>query len=316
MEFPLSSEAFDTSLQELSAAITSLLRTMRRRLQMVFIATPAADTLDAANRVRKQLLDDRYDVRPDCVLNAGYDDKVILRDVENAVLTVHLLGPSYDAFAERQLRLAADAGRRQLIWFAAGTGLEDDVDPKQWKLLESIRKKDGAQTGLDWFPGTIQEMIAQVQTALRPRKTEVADTGGGTRVYLLHDPTTRADAEFAASLQSQLREKEKLDVIFPPAGLSSVAEYHDRHRQQLQNADGVLLYWNAAPETWFEQYIPDVLYQGRKARARSKAFLLDDPSQMDQQPVPVIRRSPEFQLSDLDTFLQPLRTTGANRVGV
>ena len=63
-------------------------------------STPAADVADAFARVRKQLLDDRYDVRPDGVLNAGYEDKVILRDVENAVLTVHLLGPSYDAFAD------------------------------------------------------------------------------------------------------------------------------------------------------------------------------------------------------------------------
>jgi TIR domain-containing protein len=308
IEFPLASDAFDGSLQELAAAVTALLRVMRRRLQKVFVAAPAEDVSDAWNRVRKQLLDDRYDVRPDGVLNAGYDDKVILREVENAVLTVHLLGAAYDAFAERQFRLAAEAGRRQLIWFSKGTEREDQVDAKQWRLLESIRKKEGLQTGFDWFLGTIQEMIAQVQVALRPKKAEAAaEPGAGTRVYLLHDPTTRVDAEFAAGLQAQLREKEKLDVVFPPAGLCTATDYRERHRQQLQSSDGVLLYWNAAPETWFEQYIPDVLYQGRKARTRSKAFLLDDPSQMDQQSVPVIRRSPDFRLSDLEPFLQPLR---------
>ena len=315
MEYPLASDAFESSLQELAAVVTAILRTMRRRLQQVFVAAPAEDVLDAWNRVRKQLLDDRYDVRPLGVLNAGYDDKVILRDVGSAVLTVHLLGASYDAFAERQLHLAAEAGRRQLIWFSKGTESEDQVDPKQWKLLESIRKKEGSQAGLDWFPGTVQEMIAQVQTALRPIKAAAAETSSGTRIYLMHDPTTPADAAFASGLQAQLRSQEKMDVVFPPSGLSSMTEFHDHHKQQLQSCDGVLLYWNAAPETWFEQYIPDVLYQGRKAKARSKAFLLDDPTQMEAQAVPVIRRSPDFQLSDLEPFLHPLRTLETNRAG-
>jgi hypothetical protein len=307
VEHPLSSEAFEASMQELAASITAILRTMRRGLQMVFVAAPAEDVTDAWERVRRQLLDDRYDVRPVGALNAGYDDKVILRDVEKAVLTVHLLGPAYDAFAERQLRLAAEAGRRQLIWFGKGTEKEDGVDPKQWKLLESIRKKEGLQSGLDWFPGTVQEMIGQVQTALRPRKPEVADSGTGTRVYLLHDPTTRADADFALRLQAQLREKEKLDVVFPPTGLASMTDFHERHRQQLQSSDGVLLYWNAAPETWFDQHYQDVESPGRKARVRSKAFLLDDPAQGQGLAAPVIRRSADFGLADLESFLKPLR---------
>ena len=169
VEYPVSSDAFLSSLQETAAAIAALLRTMRRRLQMVFVASPADDVLDAWNRVRNQLNDDRYDVRPDGLLNVGYEDKVILRDIENAVLTVHLLGPAYDAFAERQLRLAADAERRQLIWFSKGTERADQVDPKQWKLLESIRRKEGLGNSLESFPGTVQEMIAQIQGALRPK---------------------------------------------------------------------------------------------------------------------------------------------------
>ena len=152
VEYPPSSDAFLSSLQEAAAAIAALLRTMRRRLQMVFVASPADDVFDAWNRVRNQLNDDRYDVRPDGILNVGYDDKVILRDIENAVLTVHLLGPAYDAFAERQLRLAADAGRRQLIWFSKGTDRPDEVDPKQWKLLESIRRREGSATPSNGSP--------------------------------------------------------------------------------------------------------------------------------------------------------------------
>jgi hypothetical protein len=307
-EYPLASDAFLACLQETAAAIAALLRGMRRSLQMVYVASPADDVVDAWNRVRTQLADDRYDVRPDGRLNAGFDDKIILRDMEKAVLTVHLLGSAYDAFAERQIALASEAGRRQLIWFAKGTDQEDQVDPQQWKLLESIRKKEG-QPSMDWFPGTVQEMITQVQSALRPRSTPaLPDAGGSPRVYLIYDPTTKTDAAFVESLQVELREKEKLDIVVPPSGMISASDFHERHRQQLQSSDGVLLYCNAAPETWFEQYARDVLFPGKKARARSKAFLLDDPSQIDDElNVPVIRRSAEFRVSDLEPFLQPLR---------
>lgn len=315
VEFPLGSDAFLAGLQETAASITNVLRAMRRSLQTVFVAWPAGDVGDAWERVRAQLRDDRYDVRPEGALNPGYEDKAILHNIEKAILTVHLLGPSYDAFAERQFRLAGEAGKRQLVWFSQGTGEEADVDPKQWALLESIRKREGAASTLDWFPGTVQEMIGQVQTALRPKPVlpDLAQSAN-PRVYLIHDPTTRKDAAFAHELQSALMEQEKVEVLFPPSGLANASDYHERHRLQLQNSDGVLLYWNEAPDTWLDQYVPDVLFPGRKARVRSKAFLLDDPSQLDPANVPVIHRSPAFRVSDLEPFLKPLRAE-ANRAG-
>jgi hypothetical protein len=309
VEFAFSSDGFVRALQEISASIAALLRTMRRRLQKVYVASPADDVVDAWHRVRAQLNDDRYDVRPEGRLNAGYDDKVLLRDIESAVLSVHLLGPAYDAFCEHQLQLAAEAGRRRLIWFARGTNTPEQVDPRQWRLLESIREMRDVRTGVDWFPGTVQEMIVQIQSALRPKAAEAsAETSPDTSVYLLHDPTTRKDAEFAEALRADLRQHEKLNVVFPPPVLSSTSDYRDRHRSQLQNCDGVLLYWNAAPDTWFDQYVPDVLYPGRKARVRAKAFLLDDPSKVGEQPVPVFHRSTDFCLTDLEPFLARLRS--------
>ena len=315
VEYPIGSENFQACLQEAAASITAVLRTMRRRLQMLFVASPADDVVDAWTRVRTQLFDDRYNVRPEGRINSGYEDRVILREIENAVLSVHLLGPSYDAFAERQLRLAAEAGRRQMIWFAKGTESKDQVDPRQWTLMEAVRRNDGLNSGLDWFPGTVQEMIGHVQGALRPKPVEAAGESSGQRIYLIHDPTTREDAAFASELQARLQEQEKLEVIFPPSGISSVSDFQERHRQQLQNSEGVLLYWNRAPETWFDQYYADVLIQGRKAKAKSKAFLLDDPTQLDNQTVPVIQRKVNFQLSDLDPFLEPLRAGEVKRAG-
>jgi hypothetical protein len=316
-EFAYASDGFVRALQEIAASIAALLRTMRRRLHKVYVASPADDVVDAWQRVRAQLGDDQYDVRPEGRLNAGYDDKVLLRDIESAVLTVHLLGPAYDAFSARQLLLAAEARRRRLIWFARGTDTPETVDSRQWRLLQSIREMRDASTGVDWFSGTVQEMIVQVQSALRPKAAETAaEMSPGTSIYLLHDPTTRKDAEFAEALRVDLRQHEKLNVVFPPPVLASTSDYRERHRWQLQNCDGVLLYWNAAPDTWFDQCVPDVVYPGRKARIRAKALLLDDPSRIGDQPVPVFHRSTDFSLTHLEPFLARLRSAATAHVTI
>ncbi len=298
------SDEFNDAVVKVAASVANLLRTMRRGLQMVFVASPADDVLDPWTAVRSQLRDDKYDVRPDGRLNAGYADKVILRDVDKAVLTVHLLGPSYDAFAERQMKLASDAGKRQLIWFAKGTDQEAQVEPRQWKLLDSIRKRDGLAANFDWLSGTVREMIAVLQGTLRPKPAEIpVSAGASARIYLLHDPTTRSDAVFAQQIQSEIQGKEKMEVVFPPSGATSRAV----HEQLLQSSDGLLLYWDQAPETWFDQYVKDVLFLGKKAKVRSKVCLLNDPSQLEGYPIPIIRKSQEFKIADLEPFMKPLR---------
>jgi hypothetical protein len=308
---------FGQAIRETAASVVALLRTMCRQLQMVFVAAPADDLLDAWHKIRAQLRDDRYDVRPEGPHTVGFEDKVLLRDIEKAVVTVHLIGAAYDPRCERQLRLASEAGRRMLVWFAKETETRQRVDPRQWALIESIREMRDPTTRVDWFTGTVQEMIGQIQSSLRPKPVEPgSDVLQGTSVYLLHDATTPSDAAFALTLRADLRKQEHLNVVFPPPVLASSMDYRQRHLAQLQNCDGVLLYWNAAPETWFEQYVPDVLYQGRKARARTKAFLLDDPSRVGDQLIPVIRKSSDFCLTDLEPFLAPLRSDRASHVGV
>lgn len=202
------------------------------------------------------------------------------------------------------MKLAADAGKRQLIWCAKGTDQEDQVDPRQWKLLESIRKRDGLATNFDWLSGTVREMIAVLQGTLRPKPAEIpVSAGASARIYLLHDPTAPSDAAFAQQMRSELQGKEKMEVVFPPSGAASGSV----HKQLLQSSDGLLLYWDQAPETWFNEYVKDMLFLGKKAKARSKACMLNDPSQLDGYPIPVIRRSQEFKIADLEPFMKPLR---------
>ncbi len=315
-EFPFPSDEFARALQTLAASITALLRTMRRRLQTVYVASPADDVADAWRIVCAQLSADRYNVQPEWRLHAGYDDKVLRREMEQATLTVHLLGAAYDRFAEHQLQLALEAERHRLIWFGKGTDTRERVDPRQWRLLESIREMRDTGTGLDWFAGSVRDMIGDVQSALRPKPAKpVPESSAGTSIYLLHDPTTRTDAAVAESLRADLKQQANLDVVFPQLVHSSMSDYRERNRVQVQNSDGVLLYWNDAPETWFDQVVPDVLYTNRKARVRAKALLLDDPSKAGDQPVPIFRRSSDFAVTDLEPFLARLRTQQAPHAG-
>ena len=69
--------------------------------------------------------------------------------------------------------------------------------------------------------------------------------------------------------------------------------------------------------TWLVQQTPNVLFAEQilqRPPLRSRAFLVDDPALLNNLPN-VIRRSPNFQMDDLQPFLAPLRqseTTHAN----
>jgi hypothetical protein len=85
----------------------------------------------------------------------------------------------------------------------------------------------------------------------------------------------------------------------------------------MKECDGVLLYRNSAPMEWLMQQTPNVLFAEQilqRPPLLSRAFLLDDPSALKNLPN-VIRRAENFQLGDLDAFLEPLRLSRSQHGG-
>jgi len=130
------------------------------------------------------------------------------------------------------------------------------------------------------------------------------------RVYLLFDPTTRKDREFAGKLETLITERQ-MTVFKPEPELVTHSDRLLRHEQFLRECDGVLLYRDGAPVQWLEQTLPDVLLAELKLHRRplsTKTCVVTDPEPLaGLRDLQVIRRFDPFDPGHLQPFFSQMQ---------
>lgn len=319
LEFWPGTDDFRLKLAEAAESIAALLRGMRRQREKVYVASPAEDSFEHWEALQAELRKQGFNAQPEGPRDSAFADPLIREEMQGAVLSVHLLGTTFDAFAAHQITLAAELGIPTLFWATKEARAQADQD--QQKLLAALGRGRGPggaalPAGFQNLDGNPRSMIQEVLAALKPRPRETAPSAAGLpRVYLLCDPTSAEDAAFARALRSGIIDQEgAIEVDLSEADLASPTAVRQRHTDLLRGCDGLLLYREAAPAEWFLNQLPSLIYGERLLKRppiRSKAVLVDDPTQLAGQPdsITVIPRTPNFSVHDLEPFLAPLRAT-------
>ena len=319
-EFTPGSRDFKRAVRKLADGVEPLLRRMRRGNQRVHVAWPVEECLSAWEELSNELRSRGFDVQPTGPRDATFADRLLLLDMDRAVLSVHLLGSVYDPFAERVALLAADRGHQIIFWMTSGA--QATADERQRAFLEAIRR--GVRPdhpAQEWPDGWsliadtgIRRFIDAVLTKLRPQPAAASAAAAPPdtpTIYIVHDPTTPDDTRVALELRDRIGQTEKMAVFVSRADLPSPTELKLWHEDLLKTCDGVLLYRNAAPEGWWNQLAPEVILAERRFERepiKSRAFLLTTPPSWEVGPnVKVIPYTSPFQLSNLEPFLDPLR---------
>jgi hypothetical protein len=319
VEFVAGSRDFKRAVRKLADGVEPLLRRMRRGNQRVHVAWPVEECLTAWQQLSDELRSKGFDVQPMGPRDASFADKLLLEDMDRAVLSVHLLGSTYDQFSERLAVLAADLEHQMMFWLASGA--EATADTRQKALIAALRsgvRPDNAAR--EWPRGWsliadagIRKFIDAVVTRLRPQPPAAAALAPADTptIYIVHDATTTEDSRVALDLKERIGQHEKMEVFVSRTDLSSPTELKLWHENLLRSCDGVLLYRNAAPEGWWNQLAPEVILAERRFERqplKSRAFLLPKPPSWEVGPdVKVIPYTSPFQLADLEPFLDPLR---------
>jgi hypothetical protein len=283
---------------------------------VLFVASPAEDVFEPCEDLRNELLAQGYVVRPEAPLDGLYSDKAIKKEIDPALFSVHLLGAQHNDFAERQIRLAVDLGKKVVFWIQKRA--LDSSGAQQKRLLESIRNGEGITSPFARFLDTpVRNLISEVLHMLKPSTAAPVTNNSGERsVYLICDRSDKEDSEFAERLRETIHTSERLRVFLPEAGPPG-GSIEDSHQARLRACDGVLLYRNSAPLAWLQQQACGVLLAEQilqRPAFLSKAFLVDDPDVLPGFPN-VISRSPQFDFKALEPFLEPLRPAGGVHVG-
>lgn len=304
-------EDFINRVMTTADTIKWLLFAMRRKSAGVFVATAHAGVQAAEQALRKELAAQKYEVRPDGPIDAGYTDKAVRDQLEPALLSVHLLGREVDATSVRQLKLAHALGKPLVVWSAEASPLEAAATSA---LLGSLFGAPEEAPRTTVLSGGVRAMIDEVLRLVErelAQSTPRAPLDAASNVYLLHDPSVAEDTAFARSLSADLTQR-GLNVLLPPTPGSASMESHNRF---LRDADGVLLYQKAAPLEWLRYNLFDVALADRLDKRtrplRAKAFVLSDPGRAKGQPNVIA--TAHFSVDALAPFLDPLRPGGAAR---
>lgn len=319
VEFTPGSRDFKRAVRKLADGVEPLLRRLRRANQRVHVAWPVEECLVAWQQLSDELRSKGFDVQPMGPRDASFADKLLMEDMDRAVLSVHLLGCVHDPFSERIALLAADLEHQMMFWTSSGA--HTTTDERQKALLAAIRsgvRPDNAQR--EWPQGWslisdagIRKFIDAVLTKLRPQPPHVpaAAPADVPTIYIVHDATTAEDTRVALDLRDQIGRHEKMEVFVSRADLSSPTELKLWHENLLRSCDGVLLYRNAAPEGWWNQLAPEIILAERRFERqpmKSRAFLLPRPPSWEVGPdVKVIPYQSPFEIAALEPFLDPLR---------
>jgi hypothetical protein len=322
-EFAAGSRDFKRCVRKLADGLEPLLRRMRRASQRVHVAWPGEECLTAWEQLSTELRGKGFDVQPTGPRDTSFADKLLMEDMDRAVLSIHLLGSKYDEFSERIALLAADLEHQIMFWTSPGA--ESTSDTRQRTLLDSIRKgvrpdNVSAEWPRGWslISGTgIHRFIEAVTTRLRPKQdVPQLPTTDAPTVYIVHDPTTADDTKVALDLKDQILRREKMEVFVSRSDFTSPTEFKLWHENLLRSCDGVLLYRNAAPEGWWNQLAPEVILAERRFERqpiKSRAFLLPHPPTWEVGPdVKLIPYTSPFPIDHLEPFLTPLRPPAAS----
>lgn len=318
-EFTPGSKEFRRAVRKLADGVEPLLRRMRRGNQRVHVAWPVEECLVAWEQLSDELRSKGFDVQPMGPRDTSFADKLLMEDMDRAVLSVHLLGSVYDEFSERVALLAAEFEHQLIFWTTSGA--EKTGDERQRALIDAIRRgvrpdKPDKEWPMGWSliaDTGIRKFIDAVVTKLRPQEqaAPVTASSGTPIVYIVHDATTAEDTAVALSLKEQIDRAEHMEVYVSRADLPSPTDLKLRHENLLRSCDGVLLFRNAAPDGWWNQLAPEVILAERRFERqpiRSRAFLLPRAPAWEVGPdVKVIPYTSPFTIAHLEPFLDPLR---------
>jgi hypothetical protein len=319
-EFKRTSAAFRDAVDKLSFHIEQLFEALLREKEKIYVARAAEDIRTERENLLRHVKDAGFALSPppDGAVPKGLDARRLREFMLEARASVHLFGSVYDRDARAQIELAIEGGHRIVFCVLpaakAATGEQKDlieaIRENRWNLPEGRWSLLESRSSLT----LIQDLIALLVPS-RTAETAGSQSSDTRRVYLSCDPTTPEDADFAAGVQTQVWEREKIRVELPPAAAAESPAL--QHERLLNECDGLLVYCDKAPSNWRSRSVADLLtvdFRPRRKELLSKALLVGG-ANMALPGLNVIHREDPFDLRQLESFLAPLRRVSATPGG-
>lgn len=296
----------------------------------IFLASTTPDQEENRDIIKRELQQLGFTVVPNLQLpeDAEKLKKVILKYLEKASLSVHIIGGYYGAYIKNSHYSLIDYQNRVIREFLQDKEQQNTslhrviwippdlrpVDERQVLYIERI-KRDDAFENSEIIEAPIEELKSIVYNKLRVKREEFSRVEGKKSVYLIYK---KGEDDKIKQIAHQL-ENSNLNVIAPnfdQAQFNVVEE----HRKRLMESDAVLIYYGQENDQWLDVKIKDILKvpgYGRVDPFLVKGILVDSDTNGYARLLPgdfvIIRKDETQNCYEIEPFLSKLQHERPNK---
>lgn len=278
----LAYDIFDTLVQLKDGAKSEVKNIHKRKT--IYLAETGHDLSVQRNIIKRELQRHGYIVLPNQTLPGFATDleKIVRRDIEEASLSIHLIGSAYGeipdgadrSIVDLQNRFAAEKSQKvgkdqfsRLIWISP---ILNNASERQKAFIDSIKRDTDAQEGAEILQTPLEDFKNIVrEELLDTHEKKALDETGGKSVYLVHD---RIDHNDVKPLIAAI-EKSGYKVLVPDFE-GELLDLRQKHIDNLRNFDAAIIYKGKVNDQWVRMKVLDLLKApgfGRRKPIKGKA---------------------------------------------
>jgi hypothetical protein len=319
----LAYDIYDTLLYMRNEEVKAEVKNIFKR-KTIYLAETGHDLSVQRNIIKRELQRHGYVVLPNQTLpgTLGELERIVNKDLQEATLSIHLIGNSYGEIPEGadrsvvdlQNKLAAEKSIRakqnneefsRLIWISPNLA---NASERQKGFIENIKRDVEAQEGAE----ILQTPLEDFKNIMREELVETgekkpADDNGRKSIYLMHDRVDHNDIKPFI----EMIEKSGFKVLMPEFD-GELLELRKKHIDNLRNFDAAIIYKGKVNEQWVRMKALDILKApgfGRKKPIIGRALYTAPGTKMNvdsfrSQNLRLIGGESDRSLESLKTFLQ------------
>lgn len=279
----LAYDIYDTLIQLKETGTKTEVKNIFKR-KTIYLAETGHDLSVQRNIIKRELQRHGYIVTPTKTLPGNIHDleKAVRKDLEDAQLSVHLIGSAYGeipdgsdrSIVELQNRFAAEKSQKvskdqftRLIWISP---VLINASERQRAFIDNIKRDTEAQEGAEILQTPLEDFknIMREELMEADEKRTLDDTGGKS-IYLVHD---RVDHNEVKPL-IEVIEKSGYKVLMPGFE-GELLDLRQKHIDNLRNFDAAIIYKGKVNDQWVRMKVLDLLKApgfGRKKPIKGKA---------------------------------------------
>ncbi len=264
----------------------------------IYLADTSSDLDTYRNELARELEDKGYTVLPKVDFPKSVDgiDKQMQQDMKNAICSIHLVGGKYGfipedidrSVVEIQIEKAFSHSKIhpkffQLIWLSKDKKFHDNRQSIFREKIDYLEFEEGrgdiVKNSFESFKIDMQEKLDALHVS--QNTPAMSDHPEDQSIYLIH---TKEDRKDIVKLNHYLRNQGyevKMSVF---SGTKD--DISKIHREQLEVANGVLIYWGSGDEAWFKLHCEGIkeFYIAKKndKKLKSVGLIISAPKNEDK----------------------------------